>query len=289
MKHNKKGQQPQAKRSRAAGKEAAVKGVQPVAEAPGTVSPKSLADDSSPEVRALSSVAPATSNLVVSDDVAAAAVESAVPKADKLSSPVPLESPAPTLAPAAAPVVLAPPAASAVEDLKTSAALTVAADGGAATGPTAIATVPLPKRAGAEQIVRDYLPLAVGAGLIPVPGVDLAAIGGLQLKVLASLAAHYKVAFTRAQAQLIVTSLLGSVGTTVLVGSMLMSLAKAIPVFGPLLGVSSLPVAGGAITHAVGQLAIDHFEAGGTMENFDLDVAQRAFARKVAEAKVALA
>jgi len=147
----------------------------------------------------------------------------------------------------------------------------------------------LSKRTGAEEIVRDYQTLAMGAGLIPVPGLDLAAIGGLQLRLLASLAARYEVAFTRAQAQLIVTSLLGTVGTTVLAGGVLMSFAKAIPVFGALLGAASLPLAGGAITHAIGHLAIDHFEAGGTMKNFDLDVAQRAFVHKVAAAKAALA
>ena len=147
----------------------------------------------------------------------------------------------------------------------------------------------LPRRAGAEEIVRDYRTLAMGAGLMPVPGLDLAAIGGLQLRLLASLAAQYEVAFTRAQAQSIVTSLLGTVGTTVLVGGVLMSLAKAIPGLGTLLGAASLPLAGGAITQAIGHLAIDHFEAGGTMENFDLDVAQQAFVQRVAAAQAARA
>ncbi len=141
----------------------------------------------------------------------------------------------------------------------------------------------------AEQIVKEYLPLAVGAGMIPLPGLDLAAIGGLQLKVLASLAEHYQVAFTKAQTQLIVTSLLGSVGTTLLAGAVLASAAKIVPFFGTFVGAASMPVAGGVITRAMGQLAIDHFEAGGTMETFDLDVAQEAFLAKIAEAKAALA
>lgn len=146
----------------------------------------------------------------------------------------------------------------------------------------------LAKRAGAEQIVRDHTTLAAGGGLIPVPGLDLAAIGGLQLRLLAAVAGHYRVPFTRSQVQLIVTSLVGSVGTTVLVGGVLISLAKAIPVFGSLIGAASMPLAGSAITHAIGHLAIDHFEAGGTMEDFDLDLAQRAFAQKVKAAEAAL-
>lgn len=141
----------------------------------------------------------------------------------------------------------------------------------------------------AEQIVQDHLPLAVGAGMIPLPGLDLAAIGGLQLKVLSSLAEHYGVPFTRAQAQLIVTSLLGSVGTTFLAGAVIVSAAKLMPFFGTLVGAASMPVAGGVITRAMGHLAIDHFEAGGTMETFDLDLAQAALLAKIAEAKAALA
>ena len=135
--------------------------------------------------------------------------------------------------------------------------------------------------------MQDYVPLAVAAAMIPLPGVDLAAIGGLQLKVLAALAEHYGVPFTREQAQLIVTSLLGSVGTTVLAGAALASVAKVVPFFGSIVGVASLPVAGGVITRAMGRLAIDHFENGGTMDTFDLDVAQRAFLAKIAEAKAA--
>lgn len=156
-------------------------------------------------------------------------------------------------------------------------------------GPHALPAVTRPaKRAQAEEIVRDYRALAVGAGFIPVPGADMMAIVGLQLKVLASLAELYGVAFTRAQAHLIVTSLLAAAGSTMLARSVFFSLAKVIPGIGTLFGVASLPLAGGAITHAIGHLAIDHFEAGGTLGSFNLNVARRAFGHKVAEANVTL-
>lgn len=140
-------------------------------------------------------------------------------------------------------------------------------------------------RARAEEIVQDHLLLAVGAGMIPVPGLDLAAIAGLQLKLLGSLAQHYRVPFRQAQAQRIVTSLLGSVGTTLLTGAALGSLAKVVPVFGSAVGLASMPVAAGAITRAMGHLAIDHFAAGGTLETFNLDVARRVFLAKVGAAR----
>ena len=144
------------------------------------------------------------------------------------------------------------------------------------------------RRSEAEAILRKHLPLAAGAGLIPLPGVDLVAIGALQLKVLAALARHYEVAFTRAQTESIVTSLLGSLGGTVVAGAALGSVAKFVPGLGTLLSITTLPIAGGAVTMAIGRLAIDHFEAGGTMLDFDLDLAQHALERKLAEAKRAL-
>lgn len=137
----------------------------------------------------------------------------------------------------------------------------------------------------AQQIVRDYLPLAAGAGLIPIPGVDLAAVGGLQLKVLSSLAEFYGVPFTRCQAQSVATSLVGAVGVAVLSATMILSAVKAIPGLGTVLGATSLPLAGSAVTHAIGHLAIEHFEAGGTMDNFDLDLAHRVLGRRIAEAR----
>lgn len=152
-----------------------------------------------------------------------------------------------------------------------------------------VASPDLDRRAKAERIVRKYVPFAVGAGLIPLPVVDLAAIGGLQLKMLAALARHYDVPFTRSQGEAIVTSLLGSVGGTVVASSALGSMAKWFPGVGTLLSVTTLPIASSAVTLAIGRLAIDHFETGGTMENFDLDLAQQAFERKLADAKQALA
>ena len=126
---------------------------------------------------------------------------------------------------------------------------------------------------------------ASGAGLIPVPLADLAAIGGLQLKLLADLAHTYGVEFSKTQAQAIVTSLVGSIGGTVLACSAMGSLAKFLPGLGSVLSVTTLPVAAGAITYAIGHLAIDHFETGGTLRDFDLDVAESAFARRWQEAK----
>ncbi len=155
--------------------------------------------------------------------------------------------------------------------------------------PAPAPATPAPRRLAAEKCVLQHVPFAVGAGLIPLPLADLAAIGGLQLKVLRDLAHLYELPFTKAQGEAIVTSLLGSVGGTALTWGLLSSVAKVLPVVGTWFSATTLPAAAGTITYAIGQLAIDHFEQGGTLENFDLDVAQAAMARKIQEAKTKLA
>jgi uncharacterized protein (DUF697 family) len=196
----------------------------------------------------------------------------------------------------AAAKVTAPPAAAAAEELEVvppapadSARTSRAAAEAESPAIETVASPDLDRRTKAEHIVRKYVPFAVGAGLIPLPVVDLAAIGGLQLKMLAALSRHYDVPFTRSQGEAIVTSLLGSVGGTVVASSALGSMAKWFPGVGTLLSLTTLPIASSAVTLAIGRLAIDHFETGGTMENFDLDLAQQAFERKLADAKQALA
>lgn len=119
------------------------------------------------------------------------------------------------------------------------------------------------RRARAVEIVRCHVLLAIGAGLIPLPYLDLAAIGALQLKVLAALARHYEVPFAQAEAEAIVSAVLGSVGSTLVAGGALGTVAKFIPGVGTVTGLATLAVAGGSITYAFGQLAVGHFEAGG--------------------------
>ncbi len=141
------------------------------------------------------------------------------------------------------------------------------------------------RRHTAEKIVRQQVLLASGAGLIPMPVADLAAVVGLQLKLLADLSHAYGVEFSKGQAKAIVVSLIGSLGGTVLACSALGSMAKFLPGLGSLLSLTTLPVAAGSITYLTGHIIIDHFEAGGTLQNLDLDVAEAAFARRWHDAK----
>lgn len=127
-----------------------------------------------------------------------------------------------------------------------------------------------PKRAVAEELVRERAQWALGVGLIPVAAVDLAALTALQLDLIRRLAKLYEVPFSQQQGQALLHALSAS-GVAVAGASMV----KAVPGIGTLVGGVSMAVLAGGSTYAVGQVCIDHFEKGGTLDNLDFDTARK--------------
>lgn len=118
-------------------------------------------------------------------------------------------------------------------------------------------------------IVRKYMYWSMGAGLIPVPYADIAAVTGVQLKMLADLAGHYDIPFKRNMVKETVAALIGGALPGPIAGSLLGSAVKMVPVVGPIVGGVSVPLLSGATTYAVGTVFIQHFESGGTFLDFD--------------------
>ena len=114
-------------------------------------------------------------------------------------------------------------------------------------------------------VERTYVPLAAGAGIIPVPLVDIAAVMGVQLKMLAEISDLYGKPFAESRAKSLLSALLGGVTS----GALAASIIKALPGLGSVLGGLSLSVAAGATTYAVGKVFIRHFENGGTLLDFE--------------------
>lgn len=119
------------------------------------------------------------------------------------------------------------------------------------------------------KTVRNYVWFSMGAGLIPVPFLDLAAISGLQLKMIHTLSKQYETPFKDESGKAIISALLGYIVPDSLSRGVMGSLFKVIPVIGPLGGTISMSLFTGASTYAIGQIFIRHFEAGGTLLNFD--------------------
>jgi uncharacterized protein (DUF697 family) len=128
----------------------------------------------------------------------------------------------------------------------------------------------------ALAVVKSYLPWAAGAGILPLPGIDLAAIIGVQLRMLAKLAEEYGVPFKEQAAKSIVAALMATLVEYTLTGG-LASAFKFVPVVGTLLGIAVLPAIAAAGTFAIGKVFITHFEAGGTFLEFDPKKVQNHF------------
>ncbi len=124
---------------------------------------------------------------------------------------------------------------------------------------------------------------SMGAGLIPVPFIDLVAISGVQLKMLAQLSKIYGIEFNENAGKALISSLLGYLVPKGLAGGTLGSLLKSIPVVGPIMGLPSLVVFCGATTYALGRIFMQHFASGGTFLTFDPAKVKEHFEREFQE------
>ena len=132
----------------------------------------------------------------------------------------------------------------------------------------------------AEQVIKKYVWGTAGVGLLPLPFIDLAGIVALQLKLVHSLAGLYGVEFSAHRVKALVAALIGG-GSTMMCSRNLASALKLLP-FGAYLGFLSTSGLGAATTYAVGKVFVLHFEAGGTLLDFDPKAMQEYYAAQLA-------
>lgn len=142
----------------------------------------------------------------------------------------------------------------------------------------------LPRDQQAMALIKTYMPWSAGAGLLPMPLIDVAALIAVQLRMLSKISALYGLPFAESGVKSAVTSLLGSVVSTG-VGASLGSLVKVIPVIGSLVGVVAVPGVYCAATYAIGRVFVSHFEAGGTFLDFDPQKTRAFFVAEYEKAK----
>jgi len=121
----------------------------------------------------------------------------------------------------------------------------------------------------ANKTVRNYMWWSMGAGLIPVPFVDLAALTGVQLKMLLDLSKEYDVKFSESKGKAAIASLLSTIVPNSLSRGSVGSLLKVVPFVGSTLGSFSMSIFSGASTYALGKIFIQHYDSGGTLLTFD--------------------
>lgn len=135
----------------------------------------------------------------------------------------------------------------------------------------------------AGRIVRNYTLGAMGASLVPIPMLDLAAITGIQLKMLHSLAKMYDLPFKKDLGKSLIASLVGGYIPYATTGTLASSFVKFVPFIGQGLALVSMPILAGATSYAVGKVFIQHFEAGGTFLDFDPEEVREYFAEQFKE------
>ncbi len=132
----------------------------------------------------------------------------------------------------------------------------------------------------AENIITTHVVWSLGAGLMPVPLFDIAAVTAVQMDMLKQLAELYEADFSKATGKTFVSALTG--GTFARIGA---SLVKAVPGVGTVVGGVSMSVMSGASTYAVGQVARSHFQSKGNLVDVDMDWAKDAYADLVEKGK----
>jgi uncharacterized protein (DUF697 family) len=132
----------------------------------------------------------------------------------------------------------------------------------------AIATLPESNEQTAGKLVDRFAIWSGVAGLIPIPVVDLLAVGGLQVQMLRRLSQIYDVEFSQNRGKALIAALAGTmIPATSGMGAA--SVLKGVPVFGTLTSAFVMPVLSAGASFAIGKAFIQHFESGGTLLDFN--------------------
>ena len=119
----------------------------------------------------------------------------------------------------------------------------------------------------AKLVDRFSLWSGVG-GLIPLPFVDVLAVGGLQLQMLRRLSQLYDVQFSENRGKALIASIAGTM-IPVTSGMGAASALKGVPILGMIASAFVMPVLSAGATYAIGRAFVQHFESGGTLLDFN--------------------
>ena len=120
----------------------------------------------------------------------------------------------------------------------------------------------------ASKLVDRFAIWSGVAGLIPLPVIDVFAVGGLQVQMLRRISQLYGVPFSENRGKALIASLAGAlIPASSGIGAA--SALKAVPLFGTLVSGFVMPVLSAGATYAIGKAFIEHFASGGTLLDFN--------------------
>lgn len=135
------------------------------------------------------------------------------------------------------------------------------------------------RRPGAKKIVQRYVLISAGAGLITLPIVDVSALAGVHVALIKELTEHYGHEFSEHAARNIVIAIAaslipGSIGS--IIGRRVLS---ALPFVTPVFALASMAGFSAFVSYSLGRIFTEHFEAGGTLQTFDVAHLHQLFSR----------
>jgi len=128
----------------------------------------------------------------------------------------------------------------------------------------------------ADKVIQSSVIWSMGAGLIPIPLADMVAVTAIQIDMLKQVSIIYSQDFSEA-------SFKNWIGT--LTGSALSGAVKFFPGIGSLIGGVSMAALAGSSTYAVGQVFLEHFEAGGSLQDFEVEKFKDFYAKQFEKGK----
>ena len=131
------------------------------------------------------------------------------------------------------------------------------------------------KKLAAMKVVKRWARWSAAFSLIPTPIIDLAAITGVQVKMIYALCRHYEVDFEHKFALAVVTGLAGGAAVQSTANLVAKQAVKAVPGLGAVFTVAIEPVLSYTTTYAMGIAFVHHFEAQGTLDDFKPESIQR--------------
>lgn len=120
----------------------------------------------------------------------------------------------------------------------------------------------------ASKLVDRFAMWSGVAGLIPIPIIDVATVGGMQLQMLRRLSQIYGVPFSENGGKALIAALAGTmIPATSGIGAA--SMLKSVPILGTIASGFVMPALAAGATFAIGKAFVQHFESGGTLLDFN--------------------
>ena len=129
-------------------------------------------------------------------------------------------------------------------------------------------TAPDERKTRARKLVERFALWSAVAGMLPVPAVDVAAVGAVQIQMLRRISQIYDVPFSKNRGKAIIASLAGTM-IPVSAGLGMASTIKSVPIAGSAIGAITTPALAMAATYVIGMAFIEHFSRGGTLLDFE--------------------